>query len=115
MSKNDVQNGDCTSVPSSPTFEATSPSAASKGTPIQVPTKRTIADRTPPAVPTNVKRTIAKPGRLRSGKNFLSSAISKAADSDSDVIGIETIEPENLIKSRKASAFEPLSTREIGL
>ena len=66
-------------------------------------------------MPTNVKRTIAKPGRLRSGKIFLCSAISKAADSDSDVIDIETIEPENSIKSRKASAFEPSSTREVNI
>ncbi|KAG1389722.1 hypothetical protein G6F60_013237 [Rhizopus arrhizus] len=32
-----------------------------KGTPIEIPSKRTIADRTPPYVPTNVKKTITKP------------------------------------------------------
>ncbi|KAG1360354.1 hypothetical protein G6F60_014733 [Rhizopus arrhizus] len=31
------------------------------GTPIEIPSKRTIADRTPPYVPTNVKKTITKP------------------------------------------------------
>ncbi|KAG1002774.1 hypothetical protein G6F26_014161 [Rhizopus arrhizus] len=36
-------------------------SAHPKGTPIEIPSKRTIADRTPPYVPTNVKKTITKP------------------------------------------------------
>ncbi|KAG1624495.1 hypothetical protein G6F44_012797 [Rhizopus delemar] len=35
--------------------------AHTTGTPIEIPSKRTIADRTPPYVPTNVKKTITKP------------------------------------------------------
>ncbi|KAG1365935.1 hypothetical protein G6F61_013462 [Rhizopus arrhizus] len=50
-----VQPG--TLVQSAPPVQPAHPT----GTPIEIPSKRTIADRTPPYVPTNVKKTITKP------------------------------------------------------
>lgn len=77
------------------------------GTPIKVPVKRTAADRTPPSVPTNVKRTIAKPSTRSQASKMKISTINR------DDLKLSLDEPVLLDFSYNAKTINPIFSREV--
>ncbi|KAG1183956.1 hypothetical protein G6F36_008056 [Rhizopus arrhizus] len=81
--------------------------AHTTGTPIEIPSKRTIADRTPPYVPTNVKKTITKPttrSQMVKSKNL------NVSTSD---FKLSLDKPVDFSFSQNDPASKPFFTREV--
>ncbi|KAG1035483.1 hypothetical protein G6F43_013222 [Rhizopus delemar] len=81
--------------------------AHTTGTPIEIPSKRTIADRTPPYVPTNVKKTITKPTtRSQMVKN-------KNLNVSTSAFKLSLDKPVDFSFSQNDPASKPFFTREV--
>ncbi|KAG1321725.1 hypothetical protein G6F63_013662 [Rhizopus arrhizus] len=80
-----------------------------KGTPIEIPSKRTIADRTPPYVPTNVKKTITKP----TTRSQIIKTKNKNLNPSTSSFKLSLDKPVDFSFSQNDSAIKPLFTREV--
>ncbi|KAG1189715.1 hypothetical protein G6F35_014045 [Rhizopus arrhizus] len=79
------------------------------GTPIEIPSKRTIADRTPPYVLTNVKKTITKP----TTRSQIIKTKNKNLNPSTSSFKLSLDKPVDFSFSQNDSAIKPLFTREV--
>ncbi|KAG0890396.1 hypothetical protein G6F34_012570 [Rhizopus arrhizus] len=79
------------------------------GTPIEIPSKRTIADRTPPYVPTNVKKTITKP----TTRSQIIKTKNKNLNPSTSSFKLSLDKPVDFSFSQNDSALKPFFTREV--
>ncbi|KAG1395825.1 hypothetical protein G6F58_011861 [Rhizopus delemar] len=102
------QSGNAVSVSAQPVQPAPPVQPAhTTGTPIEIPSKRTIADRTPPYVPTNVKKTITKPttrSQIVKSKNL---------NVSTSAFKLSLDKPVDFSFSQNDPASKPFFTREV--